>query len=46
MTPAQVFDLFKPFLDKNDQHFASELKRNYKGPGSKEVMDWLDKCER
>lgn len=43
MTPAQVFDLLKPFLDKNDQLFVIELKRNYRGVGSKAVVDWLDK---
>ena len=43
MTPAQAFDLFKPYLDKNDQLFVIELKRSYKGLGSKEVVDWLDR---
>lgn len=42
MTPMQVYGVFEPLLDGNDNLLVITLKRPYYGQASKEVIDWLD----
>lgn len=43
LTPAQVFDSLKQYLDRNDHLYIINLKRPYAGFGLQEVNNWLEK---
>ena len=42
LTPSQIHEKLKPFLDSNDQIYVITLSQPYSGYGPKNVNDWLD----
>jgi hypothetical protein len=43
LTPQQLYDRLKPYLDSNDTIYVITLNKPYWGWGPKEVNDWLDR---
>ncbi len=42
MSPQQVYEKMKPYLDNDDHLLVITLKQPYYGQHSKDVIDWLD----
>ena len=43
MTPIQIYNKMKPYLDTNDSLLAFPIKQPYYGQHSKEVIEWLSR---